>query len=66
MANKNLFKSQIGKLMPATDAINQERAPGEHGFHQYLVVANLFLVVCWRNVRSQFRIETHLHKRQPG
>src|SRR5436190_3399176 len=27
MANKNLFKSLIGKLIPATDAINEERAP---------------------------------------
>src|SRR5689334_11090756 len=27
MANKTLFKSLIGKLVPATDAINEERAP---------------------------------------
>ena len=27
MANKPLFKSLIGKLIPATDAINEERAP---------------------------------------
>src|SRR6266704_2967985 len=27
MANKTLFKSLIGKLMPATDALNEERAP---------------------------------------
>jgi hypothetical protein len=27
MANKTLFKSPIGKLIPATDAINEERAP---------------------------------------
>jgi 60 kDa SS-A/Ro ribonucleoprotein len=27
MANKNLFKSLIGKLMPATDALNEHRAP---------------------------------------
>src|SRR6266576_5820640 len=27
MANKNLFKSLIGKLTPATDALNEERAP---------------------------------------
>jgi 60 kDa SS-A/Ro ribonucleoprotein len=27
MANKTVFKSLIGKLMPATDAINEERAP---------------------------------------
>src|SRR5438552_88540 len=27
MANKTLFKSLIGKLIPATDAINEERAP---------------------------------------
>ena len=27
MANKNLFKSLVGKLVPATDARNEERAP---------------------------------------
>ena len=27
MANKNLFKSIFGKLIPATDAVNSERAP---------------------------------------
>jgi 60 kDa SS-A/Ro ribonucleoprotein len=27
MANKTLFKSLIGKLIPATDAVNEERAP---------------------------------------
>src|SRR5437660_4548457 len=27
MANKNLFKSLMGQLIPATDAINEERAP---------------------------------------
>ena len=27
MANKTLFKSLIGKLMPATDALNEEHAP---------------------------------------
>ena len=27
MANKTLFKSLIGKLMPATDALNEHRAP---------------------------------------
>ena len=27
MANKTLFKSLSGKLMPATDALNEERAP---------------------------------------
>jgi len=27
MANKTLFKSLIGKLVPATDALNEERAP---------------------------------------
>jgi hypothetical protein len=26
MANKNLFKSLIGKLVPGTDALNEERA----------------------------------------
>jgi 60 kDa SS-A/Ro ribonucleoprotein len=27
MANKNLFQSLIGKLIPATDALNEEQAP---------------------------------------
>jgi 60 kDa SS-A/Ro ribonucleoprotein len=27
MANKTLFKSLIGKLMPATDALNEHQAP---------------------------------------
>ncbi len=27
MANKTLFKSIVGKLLPKTDAINDERAP---------------------------------------
>jgi 60 kDa SS-A/Ro ribonucleoprotein len=27
MANKNLFKSLVGKLIPATNALNEERAP---------------------------------------
>jgi 60 kDa SS-A/Ro ribonucleoprotein len=27
MANKTLFKSLIGKLLPATDALNEENAP---------------------------------------
>src|SRR4029079_10104318 len=27
MANKTLFKSLIGRLIPATDAVNEERAP---------------------------------------
>jgi 60 kDa SS-A/Ro ribonucleoprotein len=40
MANKTLFKSLIGKLIPATDAINEERAPGyalspKHQLAQY-------------------------------
>ncbi len=40
MANKRLFKSLIGKLMPATDAFNEERAPAyklkaEHMLAQY-------------------------------
>ncbi len=40
MANKNLFKSIIGKLIPATDAVNEERAPAyafkpEHALAQY-------------------------------
>src|SRR5918999_3202603 len=40
MANKTLFKSLIGKLMPATDAINEERAPAyalspKHQLAQY-------------------------------
>ena len=40
MANKNLFQSLIGKLMPATDALNEERAPAyalspKHQLAQY-------------------------------
>lgn len=40
MANKALFKSLIGKLVPATDAINEERAPAyalspKHQLAQY-------------------------------
>ena len=27
MANKNLFRSIVGKLLPKTDACNEERAP---------------------------------------
>src|SRR6185295_276960 len=40
MANKNLFKSIVGKLIPATDAVNEERAPAfaftpKHTLAQY-------------------------------
>ncbi|HKO99564.1 MAG TPA: hypothetical protein VJU86_21475 [Pyrinomonadaceae bacterium] len=40
MANKTLFKSLIGKFMPATDTINEERAPAyalspKHQLAQY-------------------------------
>ncbi|MCA1818069.1 MAG: RNA-binding protein, partial [Acidobacteria bacterium] len=40
MANKNLFKSLVGKLVPATDAVNHERAPAyafapKHALAQY-------------------------------
>ena len=40
MANKILFKSLIGKLMPTTDALNEERAPAyalspKHQLAQY-------------------------------
>lgn len=40
MANKTLFKSLIGKFMPATDALNEERAPAyalspKHQLAQY-------------------------------
>jgi 60 kDa SS-A/Ro ribonucleoprotein len=40
MANKTLFKSLLGKLMPATDALNEERAPAyalspKHQLAQY-------------------------------
>lgn len=40
MANKTLFKSLMGKLMPATDALNEERAPAytlspKHQLAQY-------------------------------
>lgn len=40
MANKTLFKSLIGKMMPATDALNEQRAPAyalspKHQLAQY-------------------------------
>ena len=40
MANKTLFKSLIGKLVPATDALNEEHAPAyalspKHQLAQY-------------------------------
>jgi 60 kDa SS-A/Ro ribonucleoprotein len=40
MANKTLFKSLVGKLMPGTDALNEERAPAyalspKHQLAQY-------------------------------
>jgi 60 kDa SS-A/Ro ribonucleoprotein len=40
MANKTLFKSLIGKLMPSTDALNEELAPAyalspKHQLAQY-------------------------------
>jgi 60 kDa SS-A/Ro ribonucleoprotein len=40
MANKNLFQSLMGKLVPATDALNEERAPAyklspKHRLAQY-------------------------------
>ncbi len=40
MANKKLFKSLVGKLIPATDALNEERAPAyalapKHALAQY-------------------------------
>lgn len=46
MANKTLFKSLIGKLMPTTDALNDERAPAyalspKHQLAQYAATACL-------------------------
>src|SRR3954453_16078746 len=40
MANKTLFKSIVGKLLPAADAVNEERAlayglPPKHALAQY-------------------------------
>ena len=40
MANKNLFQSLVGKLIPATDAVNEEMAPAyaltpKHALAQY-------------------------------
>src|SRR5262245_9243501 len=40
MANKTLFKSLVGKLIPATDVVNEERAPAyalspKHQLAQY-------------------------------
>ncbi|HVG19840.1 MAG TPA: RNA-binding protein [Blastocatellia bacterium] len=41
MANKNLFRSLMGKLVPATDALNEEKAPAyalspKHALAQYV------------------------------
>jgi 60 kDa SS-A/Ro ribonucleoprotein len=41
MANKTLFKSIVGKLLPATDAVNEEQAPAyalapKHALAQYV------------------------------
>ena len=46
MANKKLFKSLIGKLMPVTDALNEERAPAyklpeKHQLAQYVATGCL-------------------------
>ena len=46
MANKTLFKSLIGKLVPATNAINEERAPAyalspKHQLAQYVATGCL-------------------------
>ena len=46
MANKTLFKSLIGKLVPATDAVNEERAPAyalspKHQLAQYVATGCL-------------------------
>ncbi|HEX8774296.1 MAG TPA: hypothetical protein VF735_12025 [Pyrinomonadaceae bacterium] len=46
MANKNLFKSLVGRLLPATDAVNEERAPAyaftpKHALAQYAVTGCL-------------------------
>lgn len=40
MANKNLFRTQMGKMVPAADVLNEERAPAyaftpEHALAQY-------------------------------
>src|SRR6266498_5911204 len=48
MANKNLFKSLISKLIPATDAINEERAPAyalspKHQLAQYAAIDAEFI-----------------------
>jgi hypothetical protein len=39
MANKTVFKSLIGKLMPATDALNEEY----RRFMHCLIVLSVFL-----------------------
>jgi len=46
MANKSLFKSIVGKLIPSTDALNDERAPAyafapKHALAQYAVTGCL-------------------------
>ncbi|HEV2913405.1 MAG TPA: hypothetical protein VGX92_08995 [Pyrinomonadaceae bacterium] len=46
MANKNLFKSLVGRLIPAADAVNEEHAPAyaftpKHALAQYAVTGCL-------------------------
>ena len=46
MANKNLFKSFVGRFVPATNAVNEERAPAyalapKHALAQYVATACL-------------------------
>lgn len=46
MANKGLFKSLVGKLIPQTDAVNSEFAPAyafspKHALAQYTAILNI-------------------------
>jgi 60 kDa SS-A/Ro ribonucleoprotein len=46
MANKSLFKTVVGKMLPATNAVNHEFAPAykfsaEHALAQYAVTGCL-------------------------
>lgn len=45
MANKNLFKTIVGKLVPQTDALNEEGAPA-YKFNPELALAQYAMTGC--------------------
>ena len=65
MANKTLFKSLIGKLVPTTDALNEERAPAyalspKHQLAQYAATGSLSAFrnygECWCGVHGKRKL----------